>query len=203
TSPFPWSRIASTAIRGTRRGSAATATRGSAPRRNLRRGRASGESRRADSLVLRERNGLRISRVCVAHDAEARVRRQDALDPLFGGGGPVAYDERARVRAVSNPDAPAVVHRHEIRAGGRVHELRVLPERLRDDLVRFQNVVRFPRDGDPAERAAALREHWSNVQGDEAEEREGVLDPCLLRLRADPVPVLEHDRPLLLELDHG
>src|SRR3972149_2416636 len=91
------------------------------------------QARRPDPLFLGERDRLRVPRVRVAHDAEARVRRQHPLDPLLGGVWPVADDERARVRAVSDPHAATVVHGPEISARRRVEE-RVQDRPIRDRL---------------------------------------------------------------------
>src|SRR3990170_8589286 len=58
----------------------------------------------------------------MADDAEARVRREDALDSAIGLPRAVADEESACVRRISDPDAAAVVYRDEVRPGGRVEE---------------------------------------------------------------------------------
>src|SRR5438093_3869813 len=82
------------------------------------------------------------------------------------------------------------------------YERRVVLEFPGHDLVGPEDVVRIPRDRDPPEGATPLAEHRADEQGDEALEIEGVRHARLERVPADVVPVLEHDRPALLEPEH-
>src|SRR3972149_115703 len=126
---------------------ASTATRGTAT--------TSLQARRPDPLFLGERDRLRVPRVRVAHDAEARVRRQHPLDPLLGGVRPVADDERARVRAVSDPHAATVVHGPEISARRRVEE-RVQDRPIRDRVAPVPHPLRLPVRGGHGARVHAV-----------------------------------------------
>src|SRR5207249_5734477 len=58
-------------------------------------------------------------------------------------------------------------------------ERRIILELPGHDLVRLQDVVRVPRDRDPAERSPTLAEHRADEERDEALEIERVRHACL------------------------